>query len=62
MTGQVDRQHAAAVPGEIAGLQLPDRVVEGGAVHEHGHRQSRIERPATGSGEGYCAVDLYIHG
>ena len=52
VAGQVDRQHAAAVPGEVARLQLPDRVIEGGAVHEDGHRQVGVERPAAGGGEG----------
>ena len=62
MAGQVDRQHAAAMPGEIARLEFPDRVIEGGAVHEDGDRQAGIERPATSGGEDAQAVYAKLHG
>ena len=45
--GQVDGEHVAAVPGEIARLQRPDAVVVGGAVHEDDGGQRRIEGAAA---------------
>ena len=62
VAGQVDGQHAAAVPGEIARLELPDGVIEGRAVHEHRDRQAGIEGPAARGGEDARAVDPELHG
>ena len=59
---QVDREHAAPVPGEIAGLQLPDRAVHAAAVQENDGVLRRIEIPAAGRAVDAPAVDGEFHG
>jgi hypothetical protein len=62
MAGQVERQHVAAMMGEIAGLQGPDRVVHGGAVDEYDGGQRRIEGPSAGRREDGLVLDGELHG
>ena len=61
VAGQVDGQHVAAVMGEIAGLQGPDRVVHGSTMDEDDGRQGRIEGPPAGRREDGFIVDRELH-
>ena len=61
VAGQVDRQHAAPVPGEIASLQLPDGAVHAAAVQENDRVLRRVEVPSAGRAVDALAVDAEFH-
>src|SRR5689334_4248833 len=61
MSGEIDRKNRAAMMGQIAGLEAPDRVIHAGTMDQHGQRSTAVKLASPGGSEYGVAGNSQFH-